>query len=61
MCTSANDDCTTAGAECTGSTWSSLSGSDALSIPAGGTVTVYVGMYSSTDHGALKLFAKTEN
>jgi hypothetical protein len=61
-CTSANDDCT--GTDCTNSTssgWSSLSGSDAASIPAGGTITLYVGMYATGTSGNVKVYAKTEN
>ncbi|MGH7279957.1 MAG: hypothetical protein ACRELY_00410, partial [Polyangiaceae bacterium] len=61
MCNAANDDCSTSGAECAGGTWSSLSGTDGATVPANGTITVYVGMYSSSDSGSLKIFAKREN
>ncbi|MEO7111734.1 MAG: hypothetical protein ABI183_14935, partial [Polyangiaceae bacterium] len=62
-CSSASDDCS--GSDCanTGahSGWSSLSGTDAASIPAGGTITVYVGGYTSSVTGNFTLHAKTEN
>ena len=60
-CTSINDECGTSGAECAGSPWSNLSTTNAASIPAGGTITVYVGGYLSTTTGKFKLHAKTEN
>ena len=63
---SVSDDCDP-GADCANTAsgdnrWSSLSGTGALSIPAGATVTVTVAMYDGTDApGPFKLFAKTEN
>lgn len=64
-CSSASDDCS-GSTDCANSSsgssgWSSLSGSDAASIPAGGTITLYVGMYSTSTSGNVKIYAKTEN
>lgn len=42
--------------------WSSLAGTNAVSIPPNGTVTVTVALYSSSGTpGSFKLFARTEN
>jgi hypothetical protein len=65
-CTSANDDCfATTDCANTGSHsgWSSLAAGDSApaSIPAGGTITVYVGGYTATTTGNFTLHAKTEN
>jgi hypothetical protein len=65
-CTSANDDCfATTDCANTGSHtgWSSLAAGDSApaTIPAGGTITVYVGGYTSTTIGNFTLHAKTEN
>jgi hypothetical protein len=61
-CGYVNDQCDTVGAECFGSDWSALTGSEGPSIPPGGTVTVYVGMFAfDSDHGAVKLYAKSED
>jgi hypothetical protein len=63
-CTSASDDCT--GTDCanTGSHtgWSALSGAgNSVSIPPGGTITVYVGGYLSNTTGTFTLHAKTDS
>lgn len=64
-CGFANDDCGSPAAECLNTSgftfWSALSGSEGATIPAGGVITVYVGMLEDTDHGSVKLYAKSEN
>ncbi len=62
-CTSISDDCTGT-TECSNDTysrWSGLSGTKGASIPAGGSVTLYLGMYGAGTSGDIKVYAKTEN